>query len=1028
MALFNNRVIDKYAAQLDSATKNQADIISMWARNISKGIYDSETQNDSEFIQKILIEVLGYTGSGTGKSWSLAKNQPIGPGNVDVALGDFNSHFSKVLAPFELKGAKTKDLDAIMPGRHKSPVQQAWEYAMDAKGAKWVLVSNYREIRLYAVGYGRKDYEQFFLDELHDCKKFARFLLILSAQNLLGGKTQQLLNESEKADKQITTQLYSDYKLLRVKLIDDISKSTDCKSNLSAINNAQTILDRILFIAFAEDKGLLPSDTIRNAFETKNPYDPKPTWNNFKGLFYAVNHGSSNLRIPGYNGGLFKENDEIDGLKISDEVCEGFKLIADYDFDSDVSVNILGHIFEQSISDIEDLKASANDIDSGTEENTVSKRKQDGVFYTPPSITRYLVEHAIGGWLEEKRQELGFYELPELSEADLELHAIDIDRYKKKVTAEFKSQRQSVAIKVRKHLKFWEAYEAALKNIRIIDPACGSGAFLNEAFDFLFKEGTLVNTEIDKLRGEQSSLFRWDKHILSNNLFGVDLNAESVEITKLSLWLKTANKQEKLTYLDGNIKTGNSLINDSKATKTQALKWKNDFSEIFEEGGFDVVIGNPPYGASLSDVEKAWLEKNYESYEYQANTYVLFYELGLKILKNSGYIGYITPATFTYQHYFKKIRNLLFSNEVKSIAKYGFRVFEDADIGDTVTLIAKKSPRESHTIDILLCDKNDDMTKAHEERAYEDVLNEDGSLNLSANSLLHLANENAEPLEKCANIVVGIKPYQTGKGSPKQTKDIVKNKPFTSNKPESDDHKLCLVGSNFHRYRLIQTPTMWLKYGDWLAEPRKEAPFFDRQKIIVRQTADTIIAHLDETQSVNLNNVYNIGSPREEIDIKYLLCLLNSELMEVLYREISQEKGKLFAEVKKVYLKKLPIKIIPAPEQAAFIKLADKMLQKGKALTKITLSFQNLVQSEFDLTKLSKRLSNWHRLNFADFVIELKKNKVSLSLAQKNEWLEYFEGQKAQALSLEESMAKTSEKINEAVYTLYGIPAKEPEG
>lgn len=153
MPLFHPRVIEKHIRHSEQAPASHVTLLNAWAENLSKGIYDSETQNDGEFIQRVLIDVLGYVGSSEGKSWTIAKNQPLPKGNVDVALGQFTADEINIIAPFELKGAKTKDLDAIMAGRNKSPVQQAWEYASDIKGAQWVLVSNYREIRLYAFGY-----------------------------------------------------------------------------------------------------------------------------------------------------------------------------------------------------------------------------------------------------------------------------------------------------------------------------------------------------------------------------------------------------------------------------------------------------------------------------------------------------------------------------------------------------------------------------------------------------------------------------------------------------------------------------------------------------------------------------------------------------------------------------------------------------------------------------------------------------------------------------------------------------------
>jgi hypothetical protein len=289
---------------------------------------------------------LGYTGSSAGDTWTVAKNQPIGSGNVDVALGHFSIHAApEILAPFELKGARTRDLDAVMAGRHKSPVQQAWEYAMDVKGAKWVLVSNYREIRLYAVGYGRKNYERFDLSTMTTADNYARFQVLLSARNLLSERTISLLEESDATEKDITKKLYDDYKGVRGRLISEIMAG-----------KSQTILDRVLFVAFAEDKGLLKRDTLKDAFEHRNPYSPSPAWENFKGLFNAIDSGKPELNIPGYNGGLFAKDDRIETLQLKDGMCKELADLGQYDFDSDVSVNILGHVFEQSIADLEEIR------------------------------------------------------------------------------------------------------------------------------------------------------------------------------------------------------------------------------------------------------------------------------------------------------------------------------------------------------------------------------------------------------------------------------------------------------------------------------------------------------------------------------------------------------------------------------------------------------------------------------------------------------------------------------------------------
>jgi len=122
MQLFNSRLLEKYTKDVESLPSEHEAILAAWAENLAKGIYDSETKNDGQFIQRILVDVLGYTESAQSNTWTAQKNQPVGKGNVDVALGKFSADSTYILAPFELKGAKTKDLDAIMSG-HYCPVK-----------------------------------------------------------------------------------------------------------------------------------------------------------------------------------------------------------------------------------------------------------------------------------------------------------------------------------------------------------------------------------------------------------------------------------------------------------------------------------------------------------------------------------------------------------------------------------------------------------------------------------------------------------------------------------------------------------------------------------------------------------------------------------------------------------------------------------------------------------------------------------------------------------------------------------------
>jgi type II restriction/modification system DNA methylase subunit YeeA len=200
---------------------------------------------------------------------------------------------------------------------------------------------------------------------------------------------------------------------------------------------------------------------------------------------------------------------------------------------------------------------------------TKTKRKKEGVFYTPNYITNFIVENTVGDLCEEKKREFGINE--------------DEYNFEKR-----KNKRKEL-------LENINNYRNWLLKLTICDPACGSGAFLNQALNFLIKEHAFLDELTSKVMGESLILSDFQNSILENNLFGVDLNEESVEIAKLSLWLRTAKKGRKLSTLSRNIKCGNSLVDEEKFAENKAFNWQKEFPEVFKNGGFDIVIGNPPY-------------------------------------------------------------------------------------------------------------------------------------------------------------------------------------------------------------------------------------------------------------------------------------------------------------------------------------------------------------------------------------------------------------------------------------------------
>lgn len=251
--LFNQKTIRRALTKLRlDPTPVQLKAARDWAAQVRHPQFRKakETSIRGEFIQTVLVTILGYTPYRPGKTFTVATEEALGKGTVDTALGNFSGNERTVLAPFELKGPGIADLDAIMPGRNKSPVQQAWEYAIDAPGAKWVLVSNCAEIRLYAFGHGRELYETWDLGRLDDPPEHERLWLLTGAQNLLTGRTSALLDESANEQKDITDRLYVDYKKTRDVLIQTLQDQPPHLAWLAAIEHAQTILDRVLFIAW----------------------------------------------------------------------------------------------------------------------------------------------------------------------------------------------------------------------------------------------------------------------------------------------------------------------------------------------------------------------------------------------------------------------------------------------------------------------------------------------------------------------------------------------------------------------------------------------------------------------------------------------------------------------------------------------------------------------------------------------------------------------------------------------------------
>ena len=709
LPLFHPRLVRERAKSLDpSLFRKHEETIGVWLEHLRSGALDetSEVKLHGGFLERIFGDVLGYS------TWSLAKDgvweldaekRVFAGGQADGAIGFFSQakRQSQVIAPIELKGA------AVFlehgRGQSRTPIQQGWDYANHAPESRWIIVSNYRETRLYAKSRGQAAYELFLLDDLGHEDGFLRFVALLGRDAILGGPSvdhsplSEMLLASERTEREITERLYAKYREVRARLFAELLRRHSNRPSDELLGYAQTILDRVLFLAFAEDRRLIPMNTIARACEHRDPYYPRPIWQNFVSVFRSVDQGNKALDIPLYDGGLFRRIPEIEELEVSDETCSAFKELGEYDFAEDVSVDVLGHIFEQSITDLEQLRheaatQTASDktptIPSTGTQKAPSKRKVEGIFYTPPFITSFLVRETVGQAIGEAWERAG------------------IDR----------------ATKKKDRIEAWETYQNQLRRIRVLDPACGSGAFLIAVFDVLAQQFERANRALSDLRGQQTGLFDLTKTVLNENLFGVDKSAESVEITKLSLWLKTATRGKSLTFLDRNIRHGNSVVSDplvdARAFDWQAGRVARSFLELAPPDGedaetfdarwregFDVVLGNPPYVRQelLSPYKEHW-KSAFRAYDGMADLFVCFFERGIQQLKAGGRLGFIVSNKWLRGGYAEKLRALIGKEcTIESLVDFGHApIFPEADAFPCLIVLRKLAPQPNHVVRVTL--------------------------------------------------------------------------------------------------------------------------------------------------------------------------------------------------------------------------------------------------------------------------------------------------------------------------------------
>jgi type I restriction-modification system DNA methylase subunit len=696
----------------------------------------------------------------------------------------------------------------------------------------------------------------------------------------------------------------------RILLAKNISANN--KINEDELNYiVQNTIDRLIFLRIAEDRHLEQYGQLREAIKSGDYYA------NILNVFKTADQK--------YNSSLFdfkkdsvSEKASIDNKTIKSIIAELYPPSCPYEF-SVMAVEILGSAYERFLG--KQILLSKNG--RAVIEEKPEIRKAGGVYYTPQYVVDYIVKNTVGKLIEDMNPD--------------------------NVSA-----------------------------VKIVDPACGSGSFLLGAYQYLLDwHKDFYNLNKKQNRGKKGSPLTptgelttaAKKHILTNNIYGVDLDANAVEVTKLSLLLKCLEGETKesieaqtrlfhdriLPDLDNNIKSGNSLIdldyydNDmdfGDERKVKPFSWHKAFPETFKQGGFDCVIGNPPYGADYGNKIKHYLASKYELSITIADTYLMFLRRAFHLAKEEGLISYIIPSTWLYMSQFNTVRkDILKEKVIYEIQLFRKPVFEKVTV-EICTLIIRNCIPNDKTKYVFKEIKDEPHLFLSENH----IQNQLGVLECDATNLILSNKKDQKLFEKIKNdnpelrqltlIVCGLTPYRLGKGNPPQSNKLVKEKAFDADYKKDNTYRQCLMGRDFNKYAWCIQKERWISYGNWLAEPRFKAPFDDEKKIIIRQTSDRLIAHLDTNKYLSLKNVHNLRIINAELAYEYLLGLLNSKLLDWWYQKLIPEKGRVFAEVKIVNLVKLPIKVTSKEQQNQIIKYVEQLLQLNKDLQEATLPNQ----------------------------------------------------------------------------------------
>jgi len=807
--------------EVKSLVKKYEDI-----KNSGKLKFYSEEQTKKDFILP-LFEILGWD---VYSRTEVSAEETISSERVDYGF------YLNDRIKFYLE-AKKFNVDI----HDKKFANQAIKYSFN-KGVTWAVLTNFETLIVFNAQdiEGKLSDKRFF--EL-TCDQFLDRIDQLKLLSKEAFKNDLLGKEAEKVGKKVqkvsvSNLLYKDLQNCRDILTKYLGAWNDKVDPDLLDQGVQKLLDRLIFIRVAEDRGIEPQTLIpmvRQARSEKGEELYQAMTKKFREFDYLYN---SNLFLPH----PFEQWQDIEhATEKVINILYGKPDYYEYDFKA-MPADVLGAVYENYLSHrlSKSKKGTTVSKDAG-------KRKEQGIYYTPSYIVDYIVKNALVSVLDKCK------------------------------TIE------------------------DIKKIKVLDPACGSGSFLIKAFEVIFEKYKEFG-----FRGQEDLL---KIQILKENIYGVDLDQQAVEITRLNLLINALTKREKLPLLN-NIKNGNSLLSgtDNELQKyfgknfedKKPFNWQEQFPEVFKQGGFDVVIGNPPYVMveNLPSDERSYLMEKYETAIKRFDIYVTFIEKGLNLINSGGLLSFIIPYPFLNQNYAEKLREKILRefNLLEIVDLSDVKVFGEAVVRNCVIFIRKPLVGEKNQVKIKV-KKVLSLEQGHSLSSLP-ATSFSPSFFLSLPKVMYrvdLDKDKNDLLEKIENqsIKVGDICYVNWGA---RTGDIKK---YVVKEPVNDFCKKMVNARNIDRYGIQYTNDYLIYEKEKLYNPMFEE-LFESPKIIIRDisgksrlkaTFDDNKYYTEHTVSLAvpyrfLENVKRRGlSVTEEqinlskkYDLRFVLAFMNSKL------------------------------------------------------------------------------------------------------------------------------------------------------